>query len=302
MSPERAEGKTVDPRSDIFSFGAVLYEMATGQRAFRGETILSTLSSILRDEPKPVSQIASGIPRDLEKIIARCLRKDPERRFQSMADVRVSLQELKEEAESGRLPEAVVAPARKRVWMWAAAAALVVLAALGVWQAKRIATPAPQQKVVPVTTYAGGQIEPCFSPDGNQVAFSWDGEKGEGDNFHIYVQIIGEANPLRLTNDPALDRSPAWSPDGKRIAFQRSGPNGGIYTTSPLGGVEQKLTDFSASGQMSWSPDGKWLAVSSVKPESIGAFLLPMEAGEPRRISNRRAPAFGLRCSSQHLA
>jgi Tol biopolymer transport system component/tRNA A-37 threonylcarbamoyl transferase component Bud32 len=290
MSPEQAEGKTVDPRSDIFSFGAVLYEMTTGQRAFRGETTLSTLSAILRDEPKPVSQLASGIPRDLEKIITRCLRKDPERRFQNMADVRVALQELKEEAESGRLPQAAVAQARKRVWMWVAAAALLVVALLGLWQAKRFATPALQQKVVPVTTYAGTQIEPCFSPDGNQVAFSWDGEKG--DNFDIYVKMIGEANALRLTTDPAPDAYPAWSPDGRRIAFQRSGPNGGIYTTSPFGGGEQKLTDFPASGQMSWSPDGKWLAVSSRTGESSGIFLLPMEAGEPRRISNPKAATF----------
>ncbi|HEX6546695.1 MAG TPA: serine/threonine-protein kinase, partial [Bryobacteraceae bacterium] len=103
MSPEQAEGKPLDTRSDIFSFGAVLYEMVTGQKAFQGETRLSTISAILRDEPQPISAIVSDIPRDLEKIINRCLRKDPERRFQNIADVRVALLELKEESDSGKL-------------------------------------------------------------------------------------------------------------------------------------------------------------------------------------------------------
>ena len=99
MSPEQAEGRPLDPRSDIFSFGALLYEMVTGQRAFRGDTSMSTISAILRDDPAPAGQVCADVPRDLEKIIARCLRKDPERRFQTMADVRVSLLELKEESE-----------------------------------------------------------------------------------------------------------------------------------------------------------------------------------------------------------
>src|SRR5207244_5931492 len=91
MSPEQAEGKKVDARSDIFSLGAVLYEMATGQRAFQGESKMSTLAAILREEPRPASQLVPGIPRDLEKIINRCLRKDPNRRPQTMADLKVTL-------------------------------------------------------------------------------------------------------------------------------------------------------------------------------------------------------------------
>jgi serine/threonine protein kinase len=103
MSPEQAEGKTIDARSDIFSFGSVVYEMSTGRRAFQEETRISTLAAILNKEPLPVSEITPDAPRDLEKIIARCLRKDPNRRFQHMADVKVALEELKEESESGKL-------------------------------------------------------------------------------------------------------------------------------------------------------------------------------------------------------
>jgi len=103
MSPEQAEGKIVDARSDIFTFGSLLYEMVTGHRAFHGDTKMSTLSAILRDDPKPLSQSGAQTPRDLEKIIARCLRKDPARRFQHMDDIKIALDELKEESDSGRI-------------------------------------------------------------------------------------------------------------------------------------------------------------------------------------------------------
>jgi serine/threonine protein kinase len=103
MSPEQAEGKPVDARSDIFSFGSVLYEMLTGQRAFQGETKASTIAAILREEPKPLSQVAQGLPREVERLVKRCLRKDREHRLQTMADLKVALEELKEESDSGEL-------------------------------------------------------------------------------------------------------------------------------------------------------------------------------------------------------
>ena len=91
----------MDARSDIFSFGAMLYEMVTGVRAFAGTSTADTLAAVLRAQPKPPSAIVPGVPSDLEKVILRCLRKDPERRFQHMGDVKVALQEIKEESESG---------------------------------------------------------------------------------------------------------------------------------------------------------------------------------------------------------
>src|SRR5262245_51755266 len=103
MSPEQAEGRPVDARSDIFSLGSVLYEMVTGRKAFQGETKLSTLTAILRDEPKQASELVEGLPKEVERIISRCLRKEPSRRFQHMDDVKVELEELKEESDSGKL-------------------------------------------------------------------------------------------------------------------------------------------------------------------------------------------------------
>jgi eukaryotic-like serine/threonine-protein kinase len=95
MSPEQAQGGVMDSRSDIFSFGAVLYEMTTGRRAFSGSTTISTLAAILNQEPRPATELAPQVPYELERIISRCLRKDPSRRFQHMDDVKVALEELK---------------------------------------------------------------------------------------------------------------------------------------------------------------------------------------------------------------
>ncbi len=109
MSPEQAEGKKVDARSDIFSFGAVLYEMVTGGQAFHGDTKASTLAAILKDTPRPASQLVDGLPKEVERLISRCLRKEVNQRSQHMDDVKLALQELKEESDSGVLGAAAVA-------------------------------------------------------------------------------------------------------------------------------------------------------------------------------------------------
>ena len=138
MSPEQAEGKALDGRSDIFAFGSLLYEMATGSPAFRGDTAISTLWSILRDEPAPVEEVRRDLPPQLGRVIARCLRKEPARRFQHMADLKVELDELRQESESGKLSAATyhLRPSASRslhtlasrapIWIAAAAAAAAV--------------------------------------------------------------------------------------------------------------------------------------------------------------------------------
>src|SRR5512137_89544 len=126
MSPEQAEGKQIDTRSDIFSFGSMLYEMLTGQRAFPGDTRASTIASILREEPKAISQVAEGLPREVERIVKRCLRKDPVERFQHMDDLKVALEELKEESDSQGLVIGVAPAQARRRWLLAAVIALPI--------------------------------------------------------------------------------------------------------------------------------------------------------------------------------
>ena len=135
MSPEQAQGKKVDTRSDIFSFGVLLYEMVTGVRAFGGDNAVSTLSAILRDEAKPIAEVAPDVPPQIEQLIKRCLRKRPEDRWQSMQDVRAALAALKHESDSGQLYKPrIPGPAKKSappLAMIGAAAALVLIAAGG---------------------------------------------------------------------------------------------------------------------------------------------------------------------------
>ncbi len=212
MSPEQAEGKKVDARSDIFSFGSVLYEMVTGRRAFQGDTGASTLAAVLKDEPRPASQVTPDLPKEVERVIRRCLRKDPGHRFQHMDDLKVALEELKEESDSGTLPAVPQTAGTRRVRRRRLAILLIlpllVVTAWLVWRRRGGEEQSPV--VTQLTTYAGSELFPCFSPDGSQVAFTWGGEKG--DNWDIYVKIVGEANALRLTTDPGADVFPRGLP------------------------------------------------------------------------------------------
>jgi eukaryotic-like serine/threonine-protein kinase len=287
MSPEQAQGRPVDARSDVFAFGALLYEMLTGTRAFRGDSAAAILAEILTKEPAP----SGRLPGDVEKLLNRCLRKEPARRAQSMADVKVALLELKEDSESGRLYEALPGPRKgrpvSRLW---AAAGLVVLAIAGVivWS-NYGARPALPQTIVPLTTYPGWELYPSFSPDGNQVAFSWDG--GELNNVDIYVKQVDGVTPVRLTTDPAVDSYPAWSPDGRGIAFTRAlAGREAVMTIPSIGGPERKLFEITGTS-VAWSPDSKWLLFGDGKP--AGLYLYSVVTGERKRLTTAPSDSLG---------
>jgi eukaryotic-like serine/threonine-protein kinase len=304
MSPEQAEGKDVDARTDIFSFGSLLYQMVTGQRAFQGDTPLSTLTAVLREEPKQISQVRGGAPRELERLITRCLRKDPARRSQSIADVTIALRELKEEVDSGA-PAISASPLSRprRARVAVATVSLVVLAgAIGafVWR-NRIAggtTLAPPAfTAIPLTTYPGREQQPSFSPDGNSVAFAWNGEAE--DNWDIYVKLIGPGSPHRLTTNPGLELSPAWSPDGQSIAFGRVRDDLGvaILVVPSRGGPEREVLDFVRTGGLgrgqilAWSADSRLLivATSPAAGEPIVLTAVDVTTGATRPITKPSA-------------
>jgi len=288
MSPEQAEGKPVDARSDIFSFGTLLYELVSGHQPFRGDSAVSTLSAVLREDPKPLE----GLPRELERVILRCLRKDPAKRFQHMDDVCVALEEIREESDSGKLGVSSLAPprpARRRrmlIGVAAAAAAILLVVAALVWRwgdPRDPVTPPAALRLVPLTTFAGIEQGITFSPDGKQMAFSWNGPNE--DNYDIYVMLVGTATPVRLTDDPASDLYPAWSPDGRQIAFCRFGRPPHIMLMSALGGPARQLAEASpVFGGVDWPPDGKSVAFPApAGPQGPSQIvLLSPETGERR--------------------
>jgi Tol biopolymer transport system component len=293
MSPEQASGGKVDARSDVFAFGAVLYEMVTGRRPFGGGSTAEMLASLLKEQPKPPSEVVPDTSKELERIILRCLRKEPGRRFQHMTDLKVELEEIKEESDSGLTTLAVRTPRRRGLWAAAGLAVALALAASGLllWRSRQRERAAPY--LVPLTTTPGFE-NPTFSPDSDQIAFVWNGEKG--DNSDIYVQMIGSAGAHRLTTDPAIDTFPSWSPDGRQIAFVRrsaGSSTGTIYLISPLGGADRKVSDQPvAVEQLSWSPDSRWLATGAPPDYTSAGSDLPrgirlfdVSSGETRPVT-----------------
>ena len=186
MSPEQAEGKKLDHRSDIFSLGIVLYEMVTGVRPFQGDSSISTLSAVLSQDPKPPAELVKSLPRELERIILRCLRKEPAKRLQAMADLVVELDEVRTETTSQVAAAASPRGQRRRVITAAGALAAVgLLAGWLIWP--KLAAP-PEPVAVPLTSFPGDELSPALSSDGKQVAFAWNGQDPQ--NFDIYVMQV----------------------------------------------------------------------------------------------------------------
>ena len=292
MSPEQAEGRPVDVRSDIFSFGAVLYEMLTGQRAFRGETRASTLAAVVEKEPQPVSETGTEVPPELERLVARCLRKDVNRRSQHMSDVKLALEELLEESHSGTAHTSGQ-PARgrtlwKRVSSGLAAALLVGLVYLRPWTNETIAL-----NETLLTTYAGYNGSPTISPDGTHFAFEWDGYN-QSNTRQIYVSLVGRGSPLQLTRHQGGGYYPAFSPDGQAIAYVGSEEHrAAIFLIPALGGRAIRLADRGTSG-LTWSPDGRWLVLShgsSREDTRRSLFIMPSTGGSEGRLTDPPIPA-----------
>ena len=287
MSPEQAEAKKLDARSDIFSFGAVLYEMLTGRKAFQGDSRVSTLSAILKDDPKP----PENLPVEVDRVLRRCLRKDPARRFQSMADVKVELDEVRDESDSGRLAGTTVlaTPHRHRILPVALGSLLALALAGMVWFVIR-PKPAPELHLRLLTADSGLSTTPAISPDGKLVAYASD-RAGEG-NLDIWVQQLTEgARPIRLTKDPSDDLNPSFSPDGGQIAFDSRRGDGGIYVVPSLGGDERLLVRRGYLPR--FSPDGQWIAYSTGNAGLVDSkvYIMPVAGGTPKRVGEDIAVA-----------
>ncbi|MFN7932412.1 MAG: protein kinase [Bryobacteraceae bacterium] len=276
MSPEQAEGKRIDGLSDLFSLGAVLYEMATGRRAFSGSSTLSTLSAILRDEPTPLHKIAPQLPRALEEVIARCLRKQPAERFPSAMALAQALEGIRP-AGTGRA----------RWQVYAAVAATMILVMVGVWfsLAKRPADGPPRVKMIRLTTLAGAEMLPQFSPDGAQFSFLTYEDTGEA-VLHVQDRATGR-EITKYNLGLGFPRSLRWSSDGKQVAYLR---NKWILrrTLEKLGSEERIMEIAEARApSLDWSRDGSLLAYTD-KTGSSGQsiFLLSIATRERRMLTS----------------
>ena len=317
MSPEQAEGKKLDARTDVFSLGVVFYEMAVGKRPFGGDSTMSTISSVLRDTPPPIVELRGDLPPRLSRIIGRCLVKDRKRRYQTARDLATDLEELHQggalEATStagvAMADHAVVTPSRsasKALLVSMVAAALGFGVAIGFFASPRFAqgnaddngsssasasaTAGPPVKHFQrMTVDYGPELDPRISPDGQWFVYSANTDH-DVTNGDIYRQRVGGRNRTNLTPESKKDDwQPAISHDGERIAFRSERDGGGIYVMGATGESARRVTDFGY--HPAWSPDGKKLVVGSqlvANPMARGAeseaWIVDVEGGNKTRL------------------
>jgi Tol biopolymer transport system component len=300
MSPEQAQGKDIDPRSDIFSLGTILYEMATGVRPFRGDSNVSTLSAILKDEPASVVEIKPSLPKHLGRIVRRCLAKDPDRRYQTALDLRNELEELQEEVGSeGHGTHPVTAPSRpvtsiRPLLLGGALAVLAVIAVVAVTRWKRPVTSAPVYVPRPITSAIGQEAYVNWSPDSGFITFA---QTRQG-SMDIMVQPLAGGEAQVRAGGPGDEGSPHWSPDGKYIAYiSSSEPGMPVFLIPPHGGAARKLISTnirtldidkaSASmGDRPWTRDSQALLISRVDESGqIAVYRVDRERGEAVQVT-----------------
>jgi hypothetical protein len=261
MSPEQASGQPLDARSDIFSFGVVLYEALAGRRPFTGRLDLDILHALVH---APAEPLPGDVPVALRMVVEKALEKDPADRFQSMRDLVVDLRRVVR--QSAEAPPAVAAARRlasTRNWPSAWVVSLVVLAtaaAVFLFRVRRPAEPGPRE-YAQLTNFADSATQRVLSPDGRMLAFIR-GESTTGGPGQVYVKLLPDGEPVPLTKDTLIKAGPKFSPDGTRIAYTTSPDNVTLDTwiVPALGGQPRPLLT-NASG-LTWIEEGDTAATS----------------------------------------
>ena len=287
MSPEQVRGKDLDARTDLFSFGVVLYEMATGALAFRGDTSGVITDAILNRTPVPPVRLNPDIPAELERIINKALEKDRDLRYQHASDIRTDLKRLKRETESGRIsssgsgalqeraPETAsssvsavavqpsVKPAQKK-YVVAAACVLflaAVFTAYHFWP--RANTPSGPAKITQISQWNKPMRDARLSPDGHAVAF----DSQIGGIAQVFLMLTSGGEPLQLTNDEGDKLVENFSPDGKEVYYRRFLGRNEVWAVPTLGGSPRRVA---SAAHIVPSPDGA--SIFYAKSDSPGIF------------------------------
>ena len=303
MAPEQVEGKESDARTDIWALGVLIYEMTTGRRPFEGDSAASVIGAILKDTPPTITSRQPLAPPLVDHVMVRCLRKEPDDRWQSARDVRFELESVRDSSILSKLPVS-----RLR-WPVALSVALAGLAcgAAGVWFVMRsVEARQPDVAIVQhatrITQESGFSEWPTWSPDGRLFAFS----SNRGGDFEIYVRYVEGGQEVNVTNNPMDDVQPMFSPDGKSIAFvstrsSRTGlikvgtllgfntrTNGGdIWITPALGGQARRLAE---NGNFPvWEPNGRSV-IYVTGPESHREIArVSVDGGQPTAVLSTSA-------------
>jgi eukaryotic-like serine/threonine-protein kinase len=288
MSPEQVRGQAADFRSDIFSLGAILYELLSGKRAFQGPTPADTMSAILKEEPAELSSSGRNLPPGLSRIVHRCLEKNPGERYQSARDLAFNLEMLSRD-ESGSAAGIRAAPARSAPkWLpWAVTAGVVLAAAgLAVYAARERAPISATSEIthlLRLTDFVGMEEFPALSPDGKSVAFTADA----GGHRQVWVRLLAGGTPLQVTRDDSDHLYPRWSSDSSSLIYfspsAEPDGEGKIWQVSALGGTARPLVGSVAGAD--WSHDGKHIAYFHPDQGGLDLMVADPDGANPRKLA-----------------
>jgi serine/threonine protein kinase len=281
MSPEQARGEALDARTDLFSCGTVLYEMATGALPFKGNTSALVFDSILNRTSVPPSQVNPALPSGLDHLILKALEKDRDLRYHTAAELRADLKRLKRDSESAPVPAAKISAKKGRLWIYGVVAAIILAAlAVGLYQSRRPSAPLSSSLWEQLTDFPDSAAQPALSADGHMLTFLRGPETFISPG-QIYVKFLPDGGAVQLTHDSFRKMSPAFSPDGSRIAYtQLEAFNWNTYEV-PITGGEPRMMLPNASG-LSWiSP--RQLLFSEIKTGMHMGLVTAMETRSQER-------------------
>ena len=295
MSPEQVRGQNADQRSDIFCFGAMLYEMVSGQRAFPGGSAAEAAGAILHTDP-PDLLAARDVPVALDRIVRHCLEKNPEERFQSARDLAFHLGSLSSTADSGTaaaLAQRKTPGGLQRLWWVLVPLGLVLVAACGWWLAGR-RIPAPRLvQFQRLTDFAGLEETPALSPDGKSVAFVADSTGSR----QIWIRLLAGGPALQITRDAGDHLNPRWSQDSASLIYytpaRENEDEGTLWEVSALGGAPRRLAPSLSDADVSHS--GKHLTFFRLGNKQVELVVSDGD-GSNQRVVAQFAPSFGYRC------